>query len=473
MSIFYFWEPQDNIPGYLKLCKQTWLKHLAEHEIIAVDFSNINKYIDLTPYGDSLFVKNRFSLPQIADVLRWELLYKYGGLWFDLDTIILANSAKKYFELGDHDLAFFGNRERRAVSIGVIAAKSGSDILQRWIEAARCKCKNFKIENNQWAYFGNNIINADVKELKSRIKIYDIGEEHVMPECKKGEFSTPQKYQNFWFSQNDYSSLGEGLVMLHNSWTPKSIKCLSINEFNEIDCNLSKILLNSLDQKVNRFKTRWLPYVENNNRIIVKKEDGTKVENIDIPGLTINFLGSNSTIEMEEPLGTWQNSQINIGSDCIIKIQGTKRVHFRHGLTINARATKSKCYIGKNFGCWGLQINIMDQENQTVSIGDDCLVSFGVVINLIAPCTIYDIKTKLPINWLGSCNIGNNVWIGRNVNMLMGTEIKDNVVILDNACIMHEIKESNVVLAGNPANIIYRNANWTRDNPSKYLKDLT
>ena len=57
--------------------------------------------------------------------------------------------------------------------------------------------------------------------------------------------------------------------------------------------------------------------------------------------------------------------------------------------------------------------------------------------------------------------------------MLMGTEIKDNVVILDNACIMHEIKESNVVLAGNPANIICRNTNWTRDNPSKYLKDLT
>ena len=36
--IFTFWEPKENIPGYLKLCIKTWKKFLPEYKIIILDY---------------------------------------------------------------------------------------------------------------------------------------------------------------------------------------------------------------------------------------------------------------------------------------------------------------------------------------------------------------------------------------------------------------------------------------------------
>ena len=96
MQIFSYWEPKQNIPTYLQLCVETWKKNLPGFPITILDNSNIKQYIDIDSYGANLF-SGKFSLPQIADAIRAMLLEKYGGIWFDLDTIILNKSAQLYF----------------------------------------------------------------------------------------------------------------------------------------------------------------------------------------------------------------------------------------------------------------------------------------------------------------------------------------------------------------------------------------
>lgn len=56
--------------------------------------------------------------------------------------------------------------------------------------------------------------------------------------------------------------------------------------------------------------------------------------------------------------------------------------------------------------------------------------------------------------------IGDNVWIGCNVTILKGTELPNNVVVGANSLITKKFKQTNIVLAGNPASIKKENISW-------------
>ncbi len=96
MRIWTFWEPREKMPAYLQLCMRTWKKFLPKAEITVVDYSNMRDFVDVDVYGKALF-DNNFRIDQIADAIRALLLEKYGGVWLDVDTIILNSSANKYF----------------------------------------------------------------------------------------------------------------------------------------------------------------------------------------------------------------------------------------------------------------------------------------------------------------------------------------------------------------------------------------
>lgn len=78
MRVFTFWEPASNIPAYVRLCMKTWARYLPTAEIVVLDYSNINKWIDLEEYGPKLKC-GKFSLPQIADAIRAKVLANWGG----------------------------------------------------------------------------------------------------------------------------------------------------------------------------------------------------------------------------------------------------------------------------------------------------------------------------------------------------------------------------------------------------------
>jgi acetyltransferase-like isoleucine patch superfamily enzyme len=57
--------------------------------------------------------------------------------------------------------------------------------------------------------------------------------------------------------------------------------------------------------------------------------------------------------------------------------------------------------------------------------------------------------------------IGEHVWIGSHVKILKGVHIGDNSVVAANAVVTKSFEENNVLIAGNPAQIIKRGINWT------------
>jgi acetyltransferase-like isoleucine patch superfamily enzyme len=108
--------------------------------------------------------------------------------------------------------------------------------------------------------------------------------------------------------------------------------------------------------------------------------------------------------------------------------------------------------------------------NSKLIIGNNCVLSFGVIISYKKQITIGDnvwigeyssvrdtthrfsINSPIGLNedMVASIHIGNNVWIGRNSIIMPGAVIGNNVIIGANSLVEGNVK-SNSLYAGSPA----------------------
>ena len=236
--IFAFWEPKNDIPPYLKLCMATWKKFLPEYELILLDYSNIWEYIDKKTFDNILY---KFNYAQQADCLRCALLEKYGGIWFDLDTVITTEEFKNFLDIKS-EFILLGHH------IGFIIAKKHAKILRKWLW--RIKRNLFiyrlfkdisfikaKLELDKWDYVGNRILSPMLKKSKKkyfykipRIKV------NALPEVRKYPSELPNiAYLDYYFNNNysaeDFLADSKGIIYLHNSWTPDEYRKMPIKEF--------------------------------------------------------------------------------------------------------------------------------------------------------------------------------------------------------------------------------------------------
>ena len=79
--IHHIWLGEKDLPSYFKIFKKTWLKNNPEYEFFFWDDKECKK---LNLFNQELFdsVNNPGSK---SDILRYEILYKYGGIYIDTD----------------------------------------------------------------------------------------------------------------------------------------------------------------------------------------------------------------------------------------------------------------------------------------------------------------------------------------------------------------------------------------------------
>ena len=255
--IFTFWEPTENMPAYLTLCLDTWRKFLPDCEIIILNYDNLSQWLGNNYFDKSLY--SNFSFPMQADAIRCAILYKYGGVWLDTDTIITSTKFKQFIDI-DSDFILIGQH------IGTIIANKNAKVLKKWLYQIKINISMYKFskitvlrwiyrifmnkrvsERHKWNFLGNSILDK------------------ILPGCKTSEFFSINKYKNnvfpeenmfkelapdlaytkFYF-ENDFSeevlSNNSGIICLHNSWTPEHIKIMDKEHFLELDNTLAKVL---------------------------------------------------------------------------------------------------------------------------------------------------------------------------------------------------------------------------------------
>lgn len=125
------------------------------------------------------------------------------------------------------------------------------------------------------------------------------------------------------------------------------------------------------------------------------------------------------------------------------------------GTTI--RVDKGICTFGENFSC---NTNCFISCTEKVTFGNNCLLGWNVNIRDSDGHSIFSEGVKKES--LKSVKIGNNVWIGANVDILKGVTIADFNVIGYRSCVTKSINEQHCIIAGYPAKIIKKGIKWER-----------
>src|ERR1700748_2440425 len=75
-TIWFLWlQGLDNAPLVVQKCYESWLKHNPYWTITFLDETNIRDFVSLPDV--------QITRQSLSDVLRINLLAKYGGIWVD------------------------------------------------------------------------------------------------------------------------------------------------------------------------------------------------------------------------------------------------------------------------------------------------------------------------------------------------------------------------------------------------------
>jgi hypothetical protein len=294
-KVFTFWEPRGAIHPYLELCQETWKIHLSEYEIVRLDYSNLDGYIEFLEKYPNF---KKLTLPMQKDAIQVAVLLQHGGIFLDADTIILRNLTPILDYLNRSELVMLN------AHMAFMAAKKNSLLLSHWYSEILTRILELgKIEptNLDWDYIGNQVLTKVIHDLvitdqclkfkNFRNREKSVGKEannwqrsevknefkHKLVRkkqsayfkifCRKSlvmlnrdkygfiqedmhiknsQFPANEKYLNFWFDENfgieNILATKPFLIGLHNSWTPQWYKNLSKSEVLAHNCLLSRFL---------------------------------------------------------------------------------------------------------------------------------------------------------------------------------------------------------------------------------------
>lgn len=169
--------------------------------------------------------------------------------------------------------------------------------------------------------------------------------------------------------------------------------------------------------------------------------------------IRINGNGNKITIDKAATLTnlvitvSGDDNEVTIGANC--RIYGPCNILCEEGGSVT---------IGKNTGLRGVSVLARKAK---ISMGEDCMTSYGVTIRNHDSHRIYDIATTKLINAPKDIVIGNHVWLAQNVTILKGTDIGSNVVVGFGSIVTKDIPD-NSICAGTPAIVVKQNTTWEK-----------
>lgn len=143
-------------PGALKLennRNDKILQQLMSYKNIRLKYINFERYIEGSPvevlYKNFMIESSSFAVSHASDVLRYLTLWRYGGIYLDLDVVLLRS-----FE--DVEPNFAGSESKTSVAAGVLSF--GHD--GRGHKWARQALEDLKINfnGNHWGNNGPGVI---------------------------------------------------------------------------------------------------------------------------------------------------------------------------------------------------------------------------------------------------------------------------------------------------------------------------
>ena len=133
-TIWTIWlQGMDQAPEVVKKCYESMKRNMPDKEIVVITDDNFKDYVQFPDYIMEKYEKGIISKVHFSDLLRIELLSKYGGTWLD-GTVYCSGPIEQEYML-DSDLFLFQNLKPGAdghcslVSSWLMTASSNNKII--------------------------------------------------------------------------------------------------------------------------------------------------------------------------------------------------------------------------------------------------------------------------------------------------------------------------------------------------------
>ena len=180
----------------------------------------------------------------------------------------------------------------------------------------------------------------------------------------------------------------------------------------------------------------------------------------------VEFIGQNNILYCEENVTLKNTNLVFEGNNSLVYLGNGY-----HKVKISIY-NDSVCHLGRGIRYTNTMIIIVS-EHKHCFIGDNCIISSGVVVRNADAHLIYDCTTNKRINQSKSIYIGDHVWIGQNVFILKNSKIDSGSIIGANSCLVGRTIPHNSIYAGNPARKVKSNVFWDKTITHPFDEQLT
>lgn len=159
-KIHYFWFGKNEKNDLIKKCINTWKKEAPDYEIIEWNETNYPIMKDMF-FAYKMYNQKKWAF--VADYARFDILYKYGGIYLDTDMYVL-----KSLDIFLENKFFIGKEDDEHISAGIIGTIEKNDYI--------LKCKEFYDKNPDIVMTVPRLLTKIYKEKfvnDKNIKIYE------------------------------------------------------------------------------------------------------------------------------------------------------------------------------------------------------------------------------------------------------------------------------------------------------------
>ena len=134
--IWFCWlQGIEQAPEIVHACYNSIKRNIPDREIQIIDNDNWKEYVELPDFIIEKWEKKRIPAALFSDILRLELLIKYGGTWIDSTVLCTGfqGSSSKFLEYLDADLFLFQYTKQGSIPVSIsnwfITACSNNEVL--------------------------------------------------------------------------------------------------------------------------------------------------------------------------------------------------------------------------------------------------------------------------------------------------------------------------------------------------------
>lgn len=134
--IWFCWlQGLENAPEIVQACYNSIKRNIPEREVKVIDAMNLEEYVEMPEFIIKKWEEGRIPAALFSDLLRLELLIKYGGTWIDSTVLCTGlndnqNENEKYL---DADLFLFQYTKKGSVPVSIsnwfITSSSNNEVL--------------------------------------------------------------------------------------------------------------------------------------------------------------------------------------------------------------------------------------------------------------------------------------------------------------------------------------------------------